>query len=69
MKTSRMVPTHARRLQILFDLMLGMEREFVGRLPVRVALQALSKEDLFQVLTTLGTVLEGSADWFPNQNS
>eukprot|EP00435_Cladocopium_sp_Y103_P052115 s429_g16.t1 len=29
----------------------GMEREFVGRLPVRVALQALSKEDLFQVLT------------------
>ncbi|CAE7451045.1 clpX [Symbiodinium sp. CCMP2592] len=30
----------------------GMEREFVGRLPVRVALQALSDEDLFQVLTT-----------------
>ena len=31
----------------------GMEREFVGRLPVRVALQALSDEDLFQVLTPL----------------
>ncbi|CAE7885751.1 clpX [Symbiodinium necroappetens] len=31
----------------------GMEREFVGRLPVRVALQALSDEDLFQVLTQL----------------
>jgi ATP-dependent protease Clp ATPase subunit len=46
-----------------------MEREFVGRLPVRVALQALSKEDLFQVLTTLGTVLEGSADWFLKQKS
>eukprot|EP00434_Breviolum_minutum_P014140 symbB.v1.2.012468.t1/scaffold858.1/size157433/16 len=29
----------------------GMEREFVGRLPVRVALQALSQDDLFQVLT------------------
>ncbi|CAJ1410404.1 unnamed protein product [Effrenium voratum] len=29
----------------------GMEREFVGRLPVRVALQALSEDDLFQVLT------------------
>ena len=38
-----------------------MEREFVGRLPVRVALQALSKEDLFQVLTSLGMVLEVSA--------
>ena len=46
-----------------------MEREFVGRLPVQVALQALSKEDLFQVLTTLGTVLEGSADWFLKQKS
>ena len=34
----------------------GMEREFVGRLPVRVALQALSDEDLFQVLTLLGQV-------------
>jgi len=32
----------------------GMEREFVGRLPVRVALQALSQDDLFQVLTLLG---------------
>lgn len=31
----------------------GMEREFVGRLPVRVALQALSQDDLFQVLTML----------------
>ena len=34
----------------------GMEREFVGRLPVRVALQALSEDDLFQVLTQLGRV-------------
>ncbi|OLP88595.1 putative anion transporter 2, chloroplastic [Symbiodinium microadriaticum] len=31
----------------------GMEREFVGRLPVRVALQALSDEDLFQATSQL----------------
>ena len=36
-----------------------MEREFVGRLPVRVALQALSQDDLFQVLTKLGAIRPG----------
>ena len=44
----------------------GMEREFVGRLPVRVALAALSQEDLFQVLTPLVSS-SNAMSWAPRK--